>query len=71
MSQQLKTLRLAVRKRSIIYLVISCDQTLYIKLTMLMEELSLEYIIYDPSYNYDDGDDSDMDCDDGKDINYN
>ena len=71
MSPQLKTLRLAVRKRSIIYLVISCDQTLYIKLTMLMEELSLEYIIYDPSYNYDDGDDSDMDCDDGKDINYN
>ena len=71
MSQQLKTLRLAVRKRSIIYLVISCDQTLYIKLTMLMDELSLEYIIYDPSYNYDDGDDSDMDCDDGKDINYN
>ena len=71
MSQQLKTLRLAVRKRAIIYLVISCDQTLYIKLTMLMEELSLEYIIYDPSYNYDDGDDSDMDCDDGKDINYN
>ena len=38
---------------------------------MLMEELSLEYIIYDPSYNYDDGEDSDMDCDDGKDINYN
>ena len=26
--------------------------------------LCLEYITYDPNYNYDDGDDSDMECDD-------
>jgi len=147
LSPQLKSPRLAVRKRAIIclgHLVMSCDQTLYIKLiNMLMEELSktnntsttrtyiqglgaicrqaghrfgdhvervmplvmqyarqdddelkehvlqaceamvskcgseisghipaivelcLEYITYDPNYNYDDGDDSDMECDDG------
>ena len=29
-------------------------------------DLCLEYITYDPNYNYDDGDDSDMECDDGK-----
>ena len=44
LSPQLKSPRLAVRKRAIIclgHLVISCDQTLYIKLiNMLMEELS-------------------------------
>ena len=27
-------------------------------------ELCLEYLTYDPNYNYDDGDDSDMECDD-------
>ena len=26
--------------------------------------LCLEYITYDPNYNYDDGEDSDMECDD-------
>jgi len=149
LSPQLKSPRLAVRKRAILclgHLVMSCDQTLYIKLiNMLMEELSksnttnntrtyiqalgsvcrqaghrfgdhvervmplvmqyarqdddelkehvlqaceamvskcgseisehipaivelcLEYITYDPNYNYDDGDDSDMECDDGED----
>jgi len=145
LSPQLKSPRLAVRKRAIIclgHLVISCDQTLYIKLiNMLMEELSkadnlsttrtyiqalgsicrqaghrfgdhvervmplvlnyarkdddelkehvlqaceamvskcgseisghiptivdlcLEYITYDPNYNYEDEEDSDMECD--------
>jgi len=149
LSPQLKSPRLAVRKRAIIclgHLVMSCDQTLYIKLiNMLMEDLSksnttsntrtyiqalgsicrqaghrfgdhvervmplvmqyarqdddelkehvlqaceamvskcgseisvhipaivelcLEYITYDPNYNYDDGDDSDMECDEGDD----
>jgi len=143
---QLKSPRLAVRKRSIIalgHLVMSCDQTLYIKLINLLTEelvkskntsttrtyiqalgaicrqaghrfgdhvetvmplvmqyarqdddelkehvlqaceamvskcgseisphipsiiaLCLEYITYDPNYNYDDGDDDGMDCDD-------
>ena len=27
-------------------------------------ELCLEYLTYDPNYNYDDGEDSDMECDD-------
>ena len=44
LSPQLKSPRLAVRKRSIIalgHLVMSCDQTLYLKLiNMLLEELS-------------------------------
>lgn len=44
LSPQLKSPRLAVRKRSIIalgHLVMSCDQTLYLKLiNMLMEELA-------------------------------
>ena len=31
-------------------------------------DLCLEYITYDPNYNYDDGDDSDMECDDGNGI---
>ena len=30
-------------------------------------DLCLEYT-YDPNYNYDDGEDSDMECDDGKDM---
>jgi len=145
LSPQLKSPRLAVRKRAIIclgHLVMSCDQTLYIKLiNMIMEELSkadmsttrtyiqalgsicrqaghrfgdhvervmplvmtyarreddemkehvlqaceamvskcgsemsahipaivslcLEYITYDPNYNYDEEEDSDMECDD-------
>ena len=29
---------------------------------------ALVYINYDPNYNYDDGDDSDMECDDGKEL---
>jgi len=146
LSPQLKSPRLAVRKRAILclgHLVMSCDQTLYIKLiNLLLEELAkssttsstrtyiqaigavcrqaghrfgehvervmplvmqyargeddelkehvlqaceamvskcgseisphipaivalcLEYLTYDPNYNYDDGDDSDMECDD-------
>ena len=31
-------------------------------------ELCLDYITYDPNYNYDDGEDSDMECDDGKEM---
>ena len=30
-------------------------------------ELCLEYLTYDPNYNYEDGDDSDMECDDEND----
>jgi len=145
LSPQLQSPRLAVRKRAILclgHLVMSCDQTLYMKLiNMLLDELAksgntsstrtyiqalgavcrqaghrfgdhvervmplvmqyargeddelkehvlqaceamvskcgseisphipaivdlcLEYLTYDPNYNYDDGDDSDMECD--------